>query len=393
MRVLHVLPTCDFAGPSVACIDHCQALLEAGVEARILSLRPPDQNVLPRLRAGGIELDSLQMKGLMDRSIQPQVAELIQRLQPDIVHAHGLRSTLWVAPVAQRAGKPVVTTIQSNLREDYTSEVGFALPALLMYLWQRSALLKYHDAVVFVSEAARRHLTDWAVAPLRHPRTMVATNSLHPARYEQALREEPDPAVAALRSRGRVVIGGVGRLCGRKNFQDLIRAAAILREEGLEFEIALVGEGEQQEALRELSRQGGVEDRVHFLGHSSNVPAVFRGLDIMVLPSLSEGTPLVVVEALLMGCAVVASAVGGTPELIKDGETGLLVPPKDLQALTAQLRRLLTEPGLLRQIGQAGQKQAFAHNVSPVTARLHVPLYEELLSKRGSGAGPARRAS
>jgi glycosyltransferase involved in cell wall biosynthesis len=374
-------------------LDHCQARLEASVEARVLSLRPPDERVLPRLQEAGIALDSLQMKGLMDRSIQKSVAEHLRRLQPDIVHTHGLRSNVWVAPVAKAMGKPVVTTIQANLREDYACEIGYALPAALLYLWHRSALLKYHDALVFVSEAARRHLADWPVAPLRHPRTMIATNALHPARYEQALREDPDPAVAALRGQGRVIVGGVGSLSRRKNFDDLIRAAAALSAEGLELEVVLVGKGDQGEALRELSRQSGVEDRVHFLGHRWNVPAVLRGLDVMVLPSLSEGTPLVVVEAMLMGCAVVASAVGGTPEIVTDGETGLLVPAKDVSALTAQLRRLLTEAELLRRLAHAGQKQAFAHNTSPVTARLHLPLYEELLAARPAHAATAGEAS
>jgi glycosyltransferase involved in cell wall biosynthesis len=325
----------------VACLDHCQALLEAGVEARVLSLRPSDERVLPRLQEAGIALDSLQMKGLRDRSIQKPVAEMITRLQPDLVHTHGLRSNVWVAPVAKAMGKPVVTTIQSNLREDYTCEIGHALPAAMLYLWQRSALQKYHDAIVFVSEAARRHLMDWRVAPLLHPRTMVAMNALHPARYRRALADEPDPAVAALRGRGRVIIGGVGSLSVRKNFHDLIRAAATLAAEGFELEVVLAGDGDQRETLRELAVQGGIEDRLHLLGHHPNVPAVLRGLDIMVLPSLSEGTPLVVVEAMLMGCAVIASAVGGTAELMTDGETGLLIPARDFGALTMQLRRLL----------------------------------------------------
>jgi glycosyltransferase involved in cell wall biosynthesis len=379
LRVLHVLPTCDFAGPSVVCLDHCQALLEAGVEARVLSLRPPDERVLPRLREAGIALDSLQMKGLRDRSIQAPVADLIKQLQPDLVHTHGLRSNVWVAPVAKALGKPVVTTIHSNLREDYALQIGHALPASLLYLWQRAALLKHHDAIVFVSEAARRHLVDWRVAPLRHPRTMVVMNALHPARYERALREDPDPAVAALRGRGRVIIGGVGSLSVLKNFHDLIRAAATLSAEGLELEVVLAGDGDQREALLRLARDGGIDDRVHFLGHHPSVPAVLRGVDIMVHPSLSEGTPLVVIEAMLMGCAVVASAVGGTAKLLAGEATGLLTPPQDVQALTAQLRRLLAQPDSWRRIGLAAQKYAFTHHISPVTARLHLPLYEDLV--------------
>jgi hypothetical protein len=156
MRVMHVVPTYDFAGPSTVCFGICRSLATMGLQVHIISLRPPDPAAMPRLERAGIECHSLNMGGLWDRRPSGPLRELFRDLKPDVVHGHGLRPDVLVAPVARHSGVSlVVSTVHCSLLEDYGMAAPSRVAAWAAYLWQRRALERYTDAVVFVSGAAQ----------------------------------------------------------------------------------------------------------------------------------------------------------------------------------------------------------------------------------------------
>jgi glycosyltransferase involved in cell wall biosynthesis len=167
------------------------------------------------------------------------------------------------------------------------------------------------------------------------------------------------------------VVLEVARLAEVKGQRHLIAALARLDASGI-----LVGEdiergGSYEEVLRREAERLDVADRVVFAGYRSDVPAVLAGCDVFCLPSTAEGMPLSVLEAMAQGKPVVATAVGGTPELVVDGVTGLLVPPGDAEALAEALGRVLSDPELAKRMGAAGRQRVerdFAADVS--TARI-----------------------
>ncbi len=140
-----------------------------------------------------------------------------------------------------------------------------------------------------------------------------------------------------------------------------------------------VGEGECRETLRDLARKKDVEQSCRFVGAKDDVIDWYAAADVMVLPSLSEGFPFAVLEALAMSCPVVATCVNGVPEIIEEGKTGVLVPPRNAQALEAAIRNVLRDPAWAARMAQAGKKEVFARFTVRKMVHDTVRVFEEAM--------------
>ena len=191
---------------------------------------------------------------------------------------------------------------------------------------------------------------------------------------------------------GTPLIGCVSRLSSRKGQDDLLRAAALLREQGLIFRLAFIGAGRLEGELKELCRSLGLEDRVIFTGHRDDIPAVLAALDVVVQPSVSEPGPTSVLEAMAAGKPIIATASGGLPELIADGERGLLVPVHDPEALARALARLLRDPELGTRLAAAARDWVTRHHdLSRLMDQLAETL-QDLAAEAGKSSSPSRLA-
>jgi glycosyltransferase involved in cell wall biosynthesis len=173
----------------------------------------------------------------------------------------------------------------------------------------------------------------------------------------------------------KIVIGTVGRLTAIKGQDVLLRAFAELAHMRDDVFLVLLGEGEMRGELEETARRLGVYKVVKFLGWRPDVAAVMASFDIFCLPSLNEGMGKVVVEAMAMGLPVVASNVGGIKDLVRDGQSGLLVPPGDASALSGALAALCREPEKRRLMGAVGRKSAPSYSVEAMVGKIEF-LYE-----------------
>jgi glycosyltransferase involved in cell wall biosynthesis len=182
----------------------------------------------------------------------------------------------------------------------------------------------------------------------------------------------------AVRDRPRIL--SVGRLKAPKDFPTLVRALGDLRPDS--FEAVIVGDGPDRQLLEEEIHELGLEDRVSLAGERRDVPELLAGADVFVLPSRSEGHPVSVLEAMAAGIPVVASRVGGVPEQVSDGETGLLVEPGDPTELAAALRRLTADPRLRRRLGAAGRVRAEQAFDLDAFRRAHVEVYLREFTRR-----------
>jgi glycosyltransferase involved in cell wall biosynthesis len=186
---------------------------------------------------------------------------------------------------------------------------------------------------------------------------------------------------------GDIVILAVGNLERNKNHRMLLEAVVRLRREGLSVPwrviIAAGRGGDEYSALVEYVRSQGLEDRVYVATRRSDIPDLQALADIFVMPSLWEGLPLALLEAMVAGKAIVASATGGIPEAIIDGREGILVPPGDLDALARGLRTLMTDRTLRDGFGAAALERATHEFTAQVMADRYLDLYPRLL-ERGS---------
>jgi glycosyltransferase involved in cell wall biosynthesis len=154
----------------------------------------------------------------------------------------------------------------------------------------------------------------------------------------------------------RYIIGTLGRLETQKGLPYLVEALRLLSESGSRAFLLVVGSGREEERLREMVSRFGLEVCVQFLGMRRDVPEIHRAMDVFVLPSLWEGLPIALLEAMASGLPVVATPVGGVPEVVKNGKNGLLVPTKDPVALAEALRKIRQDPLLAEELGREGRE-------------------------------------
>jgi glycosyltransferase involved in cell wall biosynthesis len=179
-----------------------------------------------------------------------------------------------------------------------------------------------------------------------------------------------------------VVIGCVARLSPEKGQAVLLQAVQLLRAKYPQVRLLLIGEGEDRTRLRRLADQLGLDGAVRFLGMRSDVPELIASCDLVALPSLQEGSPLALVEALAAGKAVVATETGAVPELIQHGHTGLLVPPGNPRVLSAALGYVIDDREMRRKLGSQGVQMVGQHFDFRVTAGRYREVYESVLAGR-----------
>lgn len=180
-----------------------------------------------------------------------------------------------------------------------------------------------------------------------------------------------------------VVIGSVARLHPVKGSRYLVEAFAQLALNDRALHLILVGDGPERARLETWVEEHDLEEQVTFLGERTDISALLSIIDIFALSSLWEGMPNAVLEAMAAGLPVIATAVGGTPEVVLPGVTGLLVPPGDIPALTQALAQLLRDPILQRTMGQAGLSRVQEHFSMASVVRETTDLYETLLLEKG----------
>jgi glycosyltransferase involved in cell wall biosynthesis len=175
------------------------------------------------------------------------------------------------------------------------------------------------------------------------------------------------------------LIGAVGRLWPQKRIKDLIWAADLLKVIRDDVHLLIIGDGPHRRRLEQFRRQVRIEDKVHFLGHRSDVPRIMPHFDLVWLGSEYEGLPNVIMEAMIAGVPVVATDISGNRDLVVPDETGYLVPLGDRAALARQANKLLDNRDLARRLGEAGRRRALSEFSVERLVERHVQLYRELL--------------
>jgi glycosyltransferase involved in cell wall biosynthesis len=357
MRIVHQLLSGDVAGGQLVALRLAECAAAAGHEPLVVS--PTDGPALERARAAGIETRVVTLGRSLDVGAARRYAQVLREEGADVLHTHThLAGNVLGRVAGQLARVPVVAHmhIENVFRGD---RVGRALQIGL-----DDASARLCARILAVSEATRRSLVRQGY-PRR--RLEVVYNGVEPARAEP------------LRLVDRPTILHVGRLAPVKGQLELIRA--LPRVEGAAAVLVGVDLERSGAYRRELEAEAGrlgVLERVVFAGHRDDVPRLLAGCDVLALPSHAEGLPLVVLEAMAQSRPVVATPVGGTPELVADGETGLLVPAGDPAALAEALQALLLDRELAGRLGAAGRTRVEERFSADAMCRRVLEIYADL---------------
>jgi len=367
----------------------CRRLARQGHTLRVFTFntdRAPAYEVVDGVhiyRAPAIDLTRLaRMQASLSPGLLPIAWRLARSRPPDVIHAHNLffTSTLVAAFLRRLVKRPLVTTLHlGSLRQ-------LGGPArLLASTYERTlgrAVVRSSDRIIAVSDAVARH----AVTLGARPETVRAiANGVDVHQFRPA----------AGRENGAARIACVGRLIFNKGPQYLVEAAPAVLRTRPDAEFVFVGDGPLRPDLEERARQLGLSHRVTFLGTRPDVAAILRTCDMLVRPSLLEGMPLTVLEAMACGLPVVATPVSGTAELVRDGENGLLVRPADPTSLARAILRLLDDEPLRKAQGVRARRLVERGYSWDAVAAQTLAVYRELLptTERPAAAEPLARAA
>jgi glycosyltransferase involved in cell wall biosynthesis len=291
-----------------------------------------------------VDAEAMAVEPLLRRDAFGPLSRFVRQFRPDVMNSHLFRSTAAAAPVAAWYSVPIVETYHG--REGWRRGLvrGRFLPDRLV--------ARLVNRVIAVSEAARMFLIEGKGYPAA--KVTVVANGRDLSIYRPgAWRDDARAALGV--GPATPVVGVVARLDAQKGHRYLLEAWPGVRRAVPDARLLLVGDGDLREPLERRVHELGIAESVIFAGFRTDVPQLLDAMDVMVLPSLYEGMPLTAIEASAMARPVVATAVDGTPEVVRDGITGHLVPPADPPALTRALLDLLADPDGAHRMGQAGR--------------------------------------
>lgn len=317
---------------------------------------------------GGVRVLPVSFAAVGLPRLPRRIAELVGRT--DIVQGTGYLTNLLSRRVGARTGAAVVNAVHV-VPGAAQLDGGSAAGQLARDLADRATRRKV-DRFVAVSNAVAEGLEASGVDPTR---ITVVPNGVD----ADALAAEAATGDSQIRQRGSGPhVTYLGRLEPVKGCEYFIRAAALLRQTHPTARFLVAGAGSLEGDLRVLALALGVADRLDFLGYVESAAALLAASDIVVIPSLSESFGLTAAEALALGVPVVATAVGGLPDVVVDGETGLLVPAADAAAGAVAVARLLDDPEFARRLGEAGQLRVRERFGTDRMVVGYVGVYEEL---------------
>jgi glycosyltransferase involved in cell wall biosynthesis len=353
LRVLALMEAYSVTGPAKNLIEFCLGV-RPRAEVSIATFRRGAGNrndFIDAAIAAGIKVDVLSEEHVFDLRVVRQLQQVVAACGPDIIQSHNPKSHFLVRLMGLHRQLPWIAFHHG-------------------YTWPDFKMRMYNQVNRWSLPAASRVVTVCGPfasalerAGVRPERIVVRHNMVRPFQ-----RASPETVLALRHSLGipaeARVIFSAGRLSREKGHIDLIRALAKLRqsEPRLMFHLVLAGDGPERSNIRHACAKSDLTEFVHLVGHQRNIALYYSMADILALPSHSEGSPNVLLEAMSAGLPVVATGVGGVPEILADGELGLLIPSGDTTSMACALARLLKDQDLREHLAACGKEAALQYS-------------------------------
>lgn len=374
IRVLYLHGSKRIGGAERALMRLADAVGQMGVEPVVIW--PREDRAFTWLQSRGIRAVRVKLPAWrhgLSLALLPFVLARLRRSlvasEIDLVHVNNYRTAPFGRIVSRWAGVPCVCHVRELISSEKIRQYRLRLP----------------DVLIAVSQAVGDALVAGGISPDRV--TVVRSGIALPPRPAEEQR-------AVLRRELGVspddpVLGIVAHILPHKGYDDLVRALALIKEKLPRIRCLIVGEAPRRwylHHLLDLAERLSVRERLILLGFQDDVAPWLGAMDLFVLPSHNEGLAITLLEAMAAGRPVVATAVGGIPEVVRDGETGILVPPHDPRRLSEAVIGLLDAPELAARMGEKGRRRIEAAFTLEGEARQTALVYRQALSSRSSGS-------
>lgn len=372
MRVAHLIESDGPGGAERVVADLATAFQAGGATSVVFVPRDGEGWLAGQLQGTGVTVEQFRIERPLSPACARFLAAAFRRYRIDLAHSHEFSMAVYGAWASWLAGVPHVITMHGSR---------YYAARLRRRLAMRAAVA-LSGKTVAVSHPLADHL-----------RRDLHLSRSHVERIPNGVRPAP-PAHGTIRrelgleAADRLIVS-VGNLYPVKGHRHLIDALALLTDRHPTTHLAIGGRGDLEDALRCQARARGIEDRVHLLGLRVDIPAVLRAADLFVLPSLSEGLPLALLEAMFAGCPIVATDVGDVRVALAHGEAGALVEPGRPNELARAIDELLSDPSRASELGERASRLASVEHGIDRMVRRYGSVYERLLRSPAAFPAPA----
>lgn len=368
MRLLHIVDSLEFGGLERVVTDLAIEQKRQGHEVVVFSLLATE-GLAPELRRAGVDVLIGHKQGTADLRMLRGLRALIRERRIELIHAHNFVPNYHaaVATLGLR-GKPVIVGT--------CHDMGTRLANARLRLYYRWSL-RYTAGLAMVGKQVHDRFIEAGYVP--ESKAVTVLNGIPVDRFRWSAERRARARETLGVNADTVLIGAVGRLVGLKNHRLLIEQMPALLQRCPQARLVIIGGGPLQGELQALIDSLGLPGQVRLLGQRTDVADLTVGFDVFAMPSLTEGLSIALLEACATRLAVVATAVGGNPEIIRDGHTGLLVPPADGPALLAALQQLAGDAGQREHLGQAASDWVTANASIETVAQAYERFYRRFL--------------
>ncbi|HHY93851.1 MAG TPA: glycosyltransferase family 4 protein [Firmicutes bacterium] len=361
MRVLHVITDTNVGGGGRYLLNLLSAPAFAGLKVQVAC---PQGELSRRLERLGVSRADISGRDVsMSGRLVGELLRVMRRFRPHVVHTH---ASLAGRLAARLLRIPVVYTKHNVVRIPSPEGVVPPPAGTVKRLFNRLSGMLLSDRIIAVSAGVQAELLEAGFSPRQVVHIPNGIDLRPFARFSLPARTF------------RYRVGTVARLSRQKGLPYLIEAAARVLAAEPRATFLIGGQGPEEPRLREMIESQGLEGRVTLAGFVDDVPGFLENLDVYVLSSLYEGLPLATLEAMAAALPVVATSVGGVPEAVEDGVTGLLVPSRDPVALAEAILALLRDPARADALGRAGRRRVEVEFDARLMAERVVALYREV---------------
>ncbi len=307
-----------------------------------------------------------------------KLIRLIRKEKPDIIHTHTAKAGTLGRIAGILTGVPCkIHTFHGHVFHSY-----FGTVKTKVFIWIERILARFTDRIIVISQLQYEEFcheikiappNKFSIIRLGFDLTEFLNSDVHRGKLRRELNISEDT----------LLVGIVGRLTAIKNHAMFLKSAKKVSEKIANVKFIVVGGGELESEMKELAVSLEIQDKVIFLGWRRDMPAIYADMDLVVLSSLNEGTPVTLIEAMASGKAVVSTAVGGVPDIVHDGQTGILVPSGDEEGFADAIVDLLEDAEKRKQFGELGREFVSANYTKERLCADISGLYDELLSNSG----------
>ncbi len=369
IKVLQLITELDIGGAEKVLLSFIRKLNRDKYNV-IVAYMKGEGKLTEDFRNAGIRVFDLKMKNRMNIRAIARLYRLLKREEITILHTHLIQADVCGFLAGKMAGVPVIISTKHNpdkFRKRFS-----------ICVWLDGIFSNHSDRVIAVSYAVKDFLIRWEKIH-KHKFTVIHNGiDLEEFNIDADIPEKKKELGINLSSQ---VVGSVGRFDEQKGYMFFLEAIPKILESVPDVKFIFVGDGPLQSKLEKLSRKLKVNRNVIFTGIRRDIPEILSVMDIFVLPSIFEGFGIVLLEAMAMGRPVIASRVGGIPEIVAHGLTGVIVEPANPSGITSSVVKLLKNPMEAKRIGDAGRREVEKRFTAGAMARKIENVYDEILSK------------